>query len=243
VAGVLTRGLVLHTFAYGETSRILRILTPDLGMRSVIAKGARRPGSRLGPVLDPFTEGEFQLHIREGRDLSLLSGFTLIRSRQEIGRNLFRFASASLLAEIVLRLGTEEPQPEYFAGIVGLLDRLASPGEAAWVPLSTIWTLVGSLGYRPELSACVHCGRIFGDAETTRFDPDSGGSVCRVCRPSDRLIDAETRLQVAEMSDDRAPQALHNRKLHADLLQAFLAAHVAPDRPLRSLPLFLDQIR
>ena len=45
---------VLHTRAYSETSLLLEIFTPQYGRIGLIAKGARRPQSKLRAVLAPF---------------------------------------------------------------------------------------------------------------------------------------------------------------------------------------------
>ena len=49
------RALILQAYPYGETSRILKLLCESHGLRTVIAKGARRPKSRFGGLLEPFT--------------------------------------------------------------------------------------------------------------------------------------------------------------------------------------------
>jgi DNA repair protein RecO (recombination protein O) len=240
-----TRALVLHAFPYGDTSRILRLLTPRYGLRSVIAKGAQRPKSRFGGVLEPFTEGDAQFNLREGRDLFTLSGFTLVRSRQGIGRNLAAFSGASLLAEIALRTGTEEAQPELYDSLVHTFDSLAQ-GEAPAAPtaLAAVWRALSILGFQPEMEACVRCGRELGADEPARFDVEAGGSACRLCRPAGRLLDSVTRNEVALMSSSAGEALpLHDPALHARMVEAFLATHVAGDRPLRALGLFLDNLR
>ncbi|MFW6079996.1 MAG: DNA repair protein RecO, partial [Gemmatimonadota bacterium] len=97
------QAVILQAFPYGETSRILRLLTRAHGVRSVIAKGARRPRSRHSGVLELFGEGTATIYIKETRDLQTLAGFDLDRDRRALGRDLLRFGAAALLAEIVIR--------------------------------------------------------------------------------------------------------------------------------------------
>src|SRR3712207_3793122 len=124
MALVTTRALVLQAFPYSETSKVLRLYTWDHGLRSVIAKGALRPRSRYGGVLEPFTEGSATFYLKEGRDLHTLSGFDLVRSRQALGRSLTGFAGASLLAEVVIRVGTEEPHAEMYHALAEAWDAI-----------------------------------------------------------------------------------------------------------------------
>ncbi|MEX2571373.1 MAG: DNA repair protein RecO [Gemmatimonadota bacterium] len=242
---VKTRALILHSFAFGDTSRILRLLTPSYGLRSVIAKGAQRPRSRFGGILEPFTEGEAAFILREGRDLLTLSEFSLIRSRQGIGRDLTAFAGASLVAEIALRAATEEPLELLFDTLVTTFDTLAAePKDPAATALSAAWYIITILGFQPEMETCVRCGRHLAPEEPARFDVEAGGVACRACRPAGRLLDAITRREVAAMaSRPTTDLELPSRRLHAAVLHIFLSTHLAPDRPLRSLPLFLEHIR
>lgn len=242
---VKTRALILHGFAYGETSRILRLLTPEYGLRSVIAKGAQRPRSRFGAVLEPFTEGEAQFNLREGRDLFTLSGFSLLRSRQGIGRDLSAFAGASLIAEIALRASTEEPFPALYHALVTAFDRLNEPrAQHDGIALSALWQIVSQLGFQPEMKACVHCSRMILPEEQARFDVHLGGIACPRCAPHARPLDPLTRTEISRMSSGEVlvPRTGWAR-LHGALLREFLQIHVTPDRPLRSLPIFLEAMQ
>ncbi|MDR0787536.1 MAG: DNA repair protein RecO [Gemmatimonadota bacterium] len=261
---IRTPALILHAFPYGDTSRILRLLTPEYGLRSVIAKGAMSPRSRFGGLLEPFTEGEVQFNLRPGRDLFVLSGFSLLRARQAIGRDFDAFTGASLIAEVMLRFGTEEAAPELYQAVSDAFDRLmgqgARPGASspsAGIPspgpvtppanaldlsAAALWNLTALLGFRPEMGSCVHCGETLGDNEVTRFDAMAGGARCSACGGSGAPLSPELRREVDRMAETAAGQPPPaERRRHAELLHAFLSAHLFQGQSLRSLRLFLDQ--
>jgi DNA repair protein RecO (recombination protein O) len=243
VARVHERALILQVFPYSDTSKILKLLCEAHGVRTVIAKGALRPRGRFGGVLEPFTEGEAQFWVKEGREMHTLGGFDLLRSRQALGRDLVSFSGASLLAELTLRFGTDEPQPELFALLTTAFDRLAAAqgSEAAGVALSAAWQLVALLGYEPRLEVCVQCGRDVGETEATRFDVTAGGIACTSCRPEGRLLDGRARGEVAAMCAGEIPlREDSDWRLHRALLRAFVATHLTQEHPLRSLDLFID---
>lgn len=50
-----TTAIVLRRVNYGEADRIITFLTPDHGKVGAIAKGVRRPKSKLGGGLEPFS--------------------------------------------------------------------------------------------------------------------------------------------------------------------------------------------
>ncbi|HEX2204575.1 MAG TPA: DNA repair protein RecO [Longimicrobium sp.] len=243
MALVTTRALVLQAFPYSETSKILRLLTRDEGVRSVIAKGALRPKSRYGGVLEPFTEGSATFYLKEGRDLHTLSGFDLLRSRQGLGRTLAAFAGASLLAEIVLRFATEEAYPALYDTLAAAWDAIGavSPEAAPGVVFTGAWTLVVLLGFEPRTDECVVCGRAVGDGEPVRFDPLAGGVACLECRPAGRIVDPASRAELRAMTRGQTPGGpLASPGLHRALLRVFLETHLTQEKPFRSLDLFLD---
>jgi len=244
---VVAQSLILQSFPYGETSKILRLFTRELGIRSVIAKGALRPRNRFGGVLEPFTEGIAQFYLKEGRDLHTLGGFDLVRSRQPLGRDLTRFAGASLVAELVLRFATEEPHEELYTAVEEGLERIqaARGEETERAALAAAWQVVSLLGFAPQTAACVTCGRPLEPDEPVRFDAEGGGAACRECRRSGRILDPATRGELAEMLGGTVPEAqLEGRSAHRALLRTYLAAQLAHEheRPLRSLELFLQQL-
>jgi DNA repair protein RecO (recombination protein O) len=246
MALVTTRALVLQSFPYSETSKVLRLYTLEQGLRSVMAKGALRPKSRYGGVLEPFTEGNATFYMKEGRDLHTLSGFDLVRSRQALGRSLVGFAGASLLAEVVMRTGTEEPHPALYETLVEAWDQVAradGAAEALAASLAGAWSVVVLLGFEPQAGACVVCGREVADDEPVRFDAQAGGVACTLCRPAGRVLDPESRAELRRMLLGEVPEGgVARPKTQGALLRAFLEAQLSQERPFRSLELFLESV-
>src|SRR5207249_7232337 len=56
MALVTTPAVVLQTYRYSETSKVVRLATRELGVQSAIAKGALRPKSRFGAGLELLSE-------------------------------------------------------------------------------------------------------------------------------------------------------------------------------------------
>jgi DNA repair protein RecO (recombination protein O) len=233
--------LILRAYPYGDTSRILRLLTPDLGVIGAIARGARRPRSRFAALLDPFGEGTAVLDYREGRDLQTLSGFDLDRARRGLAGDLRRYGAASLLAELLMRTATTTANPSLFASATAGLDAIESAEGDAIEPvgLTAAWTLVERLGFAPELGSCTLCGRDLGDSEAS-FDYGAGGVRCADCvGGAGARLPARARAAVASMVRGETP-SLDKTYAHWILLERFLAYHVLDGAPLKSLAFLLD---
>src|SRR5688572_6070489 len=148
---VASQAIVLHAFDYLESSRIVRLVTRDAGMRSGLAKGARKSRRRFGSGLDLFGQGTAFLYTKAGRDLDTLSGFEDVRTRTDLANDLERFTGAETIAEIALTFGREGADAELFDAIAAAFDALAekSGDEAREATLAGAWQIVTTLGFGP----------------------------------------------------------------------------------------------
>src|SRR3954469_15479356 len=73
-----TDAIVLSRFDLGEADRVLTLLAPELGKFKAIAKGIRRPSSRLGGSLEPFAE--LRVNLARGRTFDVVTGVSVGRA-------------------------------------------------------------------------------------------------------------------------------------------------------------------
>jgi DNA repair protein RecO (recombination protein O) len=189
---VSTPAIVLQTFRYSETSKIVRLATRDLGVQSAIAKGVLRPRSPFGAALETLSEGVAQLYHKETRELQTLAAFDVTELRRGLARDLGRFAGAAALAEVMLKMAPAAPLPVAYDTFIRALDALvtAEPRDADAVAVRWLWLLVGVLGFAPELDACVRDGTPVAGNGGVAFSAADGGVLCAACagpRPPTRL--------------------------------------------------------
>ena len=156
---VSTPAIVLATLRYGETSKIVRLATREQGIQSAMAKGALRPRSRYGAALQVLSEGSAQYIAKEGRELHTLTAFDVTHLRVGLAGQLDRYAAASAMSEVMLRLAPAAPHAESFDVMAHALAMLeAIPTEAVEsYGLRALWQLVsvarvcaGTRGVRPR---------------------------------------------------------------------------------------------
>lgn len=248
MALVTTPATVLKTYEYSETSKILRLLTRDRGLCSVIAKGARRPKSRFGGLLEPFTDGIATFYSKQGRELHTLSSFELVRERQALGRELIRYAGAGLLTEIALRFAPAAQDSEVFVQLRYGLDRLVEErGDVERAILEETWRLVARLGFEPNVERCFVCGAEIAANQVSHFDLSGGGIVCERCRHDAgrvhlRSLEPSARAELLTLVAGGVGRSerLRTVRVQRDLLRDFIAHHLADHRPLNSFR-FLDE--
>ena len=114
---LVTEAIVLHAFDYLETSRIIRLMTREAGVQSVLARGARSSKKRFGSAVDLFAQGLVEIYIRPNRDLQSLTSFDVTRSRPQLATDVGRFTAGSMIAELSLRWASDEEAPGLFDAV------------------------------------------------------------------------------------------------------------------------------
>jgi DNA repair protein RecO (recombination protein O) len=171
-----TTGIVIGRTNFGEADRIIRLLTPEHGKISAVAKGVRKIKSRLGGHLELF--GEVGLMLATGRNLDIITSARLSWYPHQLATQYAQLELAYLFGRLIDRVAQErQAQPELYTH---LSQALRATDAGATGPLLQLWFKLRVLqlaGYRPELTACLVCGR--HDAGTAYFfDASRGGIVC-----------------------------------------------------------------
>jgi DNA repair protein RecO (recombination protein O) len=235
-----TPALVLHALAYGDTSKILRLLTRDLGLQSAIAKGARRPKARTGPRLDLFAQGQAAIAVKPGRELQTLTSFEVTAPHAGLASDVERFAAASAVAELVLRFAPAEAHPDLFDATAAALDALENaPTELVGsVGLLAGWGVVVALGFSPALERCVVCGTTLEGS--LAFSAAQGGALCDRHRRGVHVstLGGGDRAALAALAGGRLPDPpldARHEAAHRRLLVQFIRTHLAEHRPMPAL--------
>ncbi len=171
--------IVLRRIEFGETDRITTLYTREFGKISAIAKGARKPISRLTGATETLTYGKFQL--ATGKTLDVITQVEVRHSFPRIRSNLRQLAYATYLAELVERFVEErEPNVDMFDLLLSCLYLLERQNDPEKIARMFELQFMKLLGYEPTLDRCVRC-RNQVSGEEVFFSPSLGGIVCRKC--------------------------------------------------------------
>lgn len=186
MALVKDSAIVLRRLDFSETSQVLAVFTRDHGQQRVIAKGIKRgTKTRAGIGIDLLEKGDIVFSARPGKEDRLA---TLTEWRQRDGYrhlrgDLARMYAAEYAADVTVQLTeAHDPHPGLFDAIDALFSQLGEqlPADAL---SNYLWQLLREIGLRPQMDACVGCGRAVTADEALYFSSHQGGAVCRDCEP------------------------------------------------------------
>jgi DNA repair protein RecO (recombination protein O) len=178
-----TEGLVLRTNDYGEGNKIVTIFSPDLGKVSIMARGAKKPKSRLSSISQPFTYGNYLFYKGSQTGMGSLSQGEIIESFRDFRQDLTKMAYAAYFAELVDKLVEDgDRNPFVFQLLLTTYHYLDDEKDPEILARLFEIKMLTVGGYRPELNQCVACGNIEG---TFGFSVKEGGFLCDQCQHED----------------------------------------------------------
>ncbi|CAN5261469.1 DNA repair protein RecO [soil metagenome] len=174
---VLTPAYILHYRPYRDTSLLIDFFTEEQGRISVLARGVRKPKSRLSGLLQPFIplliswagKGElFNLRAVEANGL----GFSLLNKNLLSG-----FYSNELLVRVLPRY---DAHPQLFQAYAQLLCELQSQNSCEKSLRLFEKTLLEELGYGLQLQYEAHSDTPIQAESYYCYSPDQGFSEANV---------------------------------------------------------------
>jgi len=106
-----TRGIVLHTIKYSETSVISKIYTEQLGLVSYIIKGVRTAKSKpKAAMLQPLTLLEMEVAHKENKQLQFIKEFHRAYNYQSIPFDTLKSTVVLFLLEVISKSIREHEQ-------------------------------------------------------------------------------------------------------------------------------------
>ncbi|HEY9864362.1 MAG TPA: DNA repair protein RecO [Candidatus Obscuribacterales bacterium] len=155
-------GINLKAQPFGESDRLLTILTREFGLIKAIAPGARKAKSSLGGRSELFVVN--QLLIAKGRSLDKITQAETVTTYGGLSKNLGKLAASQYLAELVLSQALGDHQQEdLFILLNEHLNRLQTLSNSHLVANSTqiiacltqgIFHLLALAGTAPQVQLC-----------------------------------------------------------------------------------------
>jgi len=198
-----SEAIVLRTYPLREADLLVTLFTRAEGKVKGVARAAKKSQRRFGGALEPLTLVRAHYDDREGKELCRLDSCDILWSPMSDELDYPRVVALEHVAEMLDELLPDrEANDAIFRLAVSVLHQLRS-GEI-WTPLTyfQLW-LVRLVGFLPELSACLACGRTL-NGDRAYYHALADGLLCdQHKRLASSQLAAESRAIAGQMF--RAP--------------------------------------
>lgn len=154
-----SEAIVLRTYPMREADLLVTLFTRLEGKVRGVARSAKRSKRRFGGALEPLTYVRAYYNVREGQELVRLDACEVLASPLATEVSYPRVLALGHIAELLDEfLPDHETNDAIFRLTLSVLQVLSGP--EIWMPVTyfDLW-LTRLVGFLPELSECVVCGR------------------------------------------------------------------------------------
>jgi DNA repair protein RecO (recombination protein O) len=184
--------IVLKKTKLGETDLIITGFSDEGRQIRAVAKGGRKPGSKLGVHLELYSIAQVLLH--RGRNLDIITEASDLVSNRSCRVDVLHSAGAAVVVELLDRVSADGDSEARLFPLVREALRCvgaASDEGVAFITAAAILKMTAQLGFRPSLTRCAFCGDKIAavlpdDTATGRvaFSLEQGGVICDSCLPA-----------------------------------------------------------
>lgn len=198
-----SEAIVLRTYPLREADLLVTLFTRTEGKVRGVARSAKRSKKRFGGALEPLTYVRAYYEDKEHQELARLDSCEVLESPLATQVTYPRAVALGHVAELLDELLPDrEANDDVFRLALAVLAGLR--GSEVWLPVTyfELW-LTRLMGYLPEFSECVVCGRAL-NGNRAYFHALSDGLMCAEDkRLASSEISAESRALARQMF--RAP--------------------------------------
>jgi DNA repair protein RecO (recombination protein O) len=239
VSNFKTKGLVLRTVRYGETSIIASIFTELFGVQSYLVNGVRvtsKKGSGRGNLFQPSAFLDLVVYHNELKNLQRLKDFKWAHVYENIFFNVFRNSVALFMIELLQRsLKQPEPNPELFQFVEDAFLHLDSANDAVVANFPLYFGLHLSSFYGFRMADKFSENKSILDLVEGEFVNDRPSHLHYLDTEKSQVISNLLKvMQPAELAEIKLNQETRRMLLHS--IETFYALHIQDFGKMKTLP-------
>lgn len=179
----VTDAINLKSYNLSEADKIIVMYSKDKGLIRGVAKGVKKPKSKLGARMDLLVANTLMLH--KGKNLDTICQAEVLNTFHKTRQDIDKIFYSMYVTEVVHNFGLEEdPGSEVIYNLLyKTLNAVSVAENKVEIMLAVIkfqLKMMIESGFSIEFETCLRCHHSVGE-ETMYFVPYLGGIVCKEC--------------------------------------------------------------
>lgn len=180
---VVTDAINLKSYNLKDSDKIVVMYSKELGLIRGVAKGVKKPKSRLGARMDSLVANKIMLY--KGKNLDTICQAEALNTFKDSRQDYDKLMYSSYVSEIISIFGVEDDpsSKEVYDLFYKALDRISSAKSKKDVMIAVIkfqLKMMLIIGFGLEFDSCLCCREEILD-EDMYFSIQMGGVVCEEC--------------------------------------------------------------
>lgn len=179
----VTDAINLKSYNLSEADKIMVMYSKEKGLIKGVAKGCKRPKSKLGARMDLLVANQLMLY--KGKNLDTICEAKALNTFKNTRQDMDKLLYSMYVSEVVNNFGVEDDpcSSEIYDLLYKTLEKIASAGDKKEVLIGVIkfqLKIMQIAGFGVELDSCLCCREQIL-AENMYFSSKMGGVVCEEC--------------------------------------------------------------
>ena len=176
-------GIVINTKNYGETSKIIDVLTAEYGIIGIIAKGCKSLKSNLRSATDKLAYATFTIYYKKDK-LSILKEVSIKNNFSNIKKNIEKISYASFLLDLTSQVYKQSEDSNIYDMLINSLIKINDNFNPLIITNIVEMKYLEYLGVMPNIYGCSICG----SKSVVTLSSDKGGYLCSKCHTNEPIV-------------------------------------------------------
>ena len=181
-------GIIVNETNYGETSKILNVITKEKGLISLMAKGCKNIKSPLRSAASKLTYGTFIIYYKENK-ISTLKEITVLDNFINIKKDISKISYATYILELSEGVIKQNNNKHIFELLIQSLKKINEGFDPLVIMNILELKYLNYLGVMPVIDACTICGKKTNIVTLSSY---KGGYVCKNCYTNENIVSDKT---------------------------------------------------
>lgn len=182
----VTDAINLKSYNLSESDKIIVMYSRDKGLIRGVAKGVKKPKSKLGARMDLLVANKLMLY--KGKNLDTICQAEALNTFNRIRQNMDKIFYSLYISEVVANFGVEDDpcSNEVFDLLYKALECIASASDKVEILIAVLkfqMKMMVLSGFGVELNTCLKCGCELRE-DNMYFSSTLGGVICKECNES-----------------------------------------------------------
>ncbi len=180
-------GFIINENSYGETSKIVNILTKDSKIIGVMVKGAKKINSPIRSVSQKFTYANFYIYYKKDK-LSTLISADIINYFSNIKKDIKKISYLNYITELTEQVLKQADDKNIYNIFISAILKIEDGYDPEVIASILELKYLDFLGVAPNLNSCVICG----NKNIVTLSSLKGGFLCKNHYDNEYIVSEKT---------------------------------------------------
>lgn len=182
-------GIVISVVDYKESSKIINVFTKEDGIIGIMARGAKRAGSKISIGSDVLSYGYFYTKSKSDSKLYNLVDFDIIDNLKNIRRDIVKLNYAVYLLELASQVYKHDNDMGIYKLLVDGIMKINEGFDSRIITNIVELKMLYYLGIKPSIDCCIGCG---SSNDIITVSSYRGGYLCKNCVTDEKILNLKT---------------------------------------------------